>query len=220
MREVQWVVFDEIHYLRDKERGVVWEETLILLPEKVHYVFLSATIPNAPEFAGWIADLHHQPVHVVYTEFRPTPLQHFIYPQGGQGIHMVVDEKGAFREDSFQKALAVLAPDPNSLELGGGGADAGGKKRKKGSATGEADVLKIVKMIIERNYDPVILFGFARKEVEKMAETMAKLDLHNPDEKALVEQVPSYTTNTKATAGTHIHYPFSTNMGYESFFFF
>ena len=32
MREVAWVIFDEIHYMRDKERGVVWEETIILLP--------------------------------------------------------------------------------------------------------------------------------------------------------------------------------------------
>ena len=46
MREVAWVVFDEVHYMRDKS-GVVWEETIILLPDKVHYVFLSATIPNA-----------------------------------------------------------------------------------------------------------------------------------------------------------------------------
>jgi ATP-dependent RNA helicase DOB1 len=94
MREVAWVVFDEIHYMRDKERGVVWEETIILLPGKfiklhkgsnipyhcielpsilklcqcifkfladnVHYVFLSATIPNARQFAEWIAHLHKQ----------------------------------------------------------------------------------------------------------------------------------------------------------------
>ncbi|KHN75745.1 Superkiller viralicidic activity 2-like 2 [Toxocara canis] len=52
MREVGWVIFDEIHYMRDKERGVVWEETIILLPDNVHYVFLSATIPNARQFAG------------------------------------------------------------------------------------------------------------------------------------------------------------------------
>ncbi|KHJ79514.1 DEAD/DEAH box helicase, partial [Oesophagostomum dentatum] len=51
MREVGWVVFDEIHYMRDKERGVVWEETIILLPDNVHHVFLSATIPNARQFA-------------------------------------------------------------------------------------------------------------------------------------------------------------------------
>lgn len=42
------------------ERGVVWEETIILLPDNVHYVFLSATIPNATQFAEWIAYLHKQ----------------------------------------------------------------------------------------------------------------------------------------------------------------
>ncbi len=46
--------------MRDKERGVVWEETIILLPDNVHYVFLSATIPNARQFAEWIAHLHKQ----------------------------------------------------------------------------------------------------------------------------------------------------------------
>ena len=44
MREVGWVVFDEVHYMRDKERGVVWEETMILLPINVHYVFLSVRL--------------------------------------------------------------------------------------------------------------------------------------------------------------------------------
>lgn len=42
------------------ERGVVWEETIILLPDNVHYVFLSATIPNAKQFAEWICHLHKQ----------------------------------------------------------------------------------------------------------------------------------------------------------------
>lgn len=42
------------------ERGVVWEETIILLPDNVHYVFLSATIPNARQFAEWICHLHKQ----------------------------------------------------------------------------------------------------------------------------------------------------------------
>ena len=46
MREVKWVIFDEVHYMRDKERGVVWEETIIMLPSNVKYVFLSATIGN------------------------------------------------------------------------------------------------------------------------------------------------------------------------------
>jgi len=42
------------------ERGVVWEETIILLPDNVHFVFLSATIPNAAQFAEWICYLHKQ----------------------------------------------------------------------------------------------------------------------------------------------------------------
>lgn len=46
------------------ERGVVWEETIILLPDNVHYVFLSATIPNARQFAEWICHLHKQVSHV------------------------------------------------------------------------------------------------------------------------------------------------------------
>jgi ATP-dependent RNA helicase DOB1 len=108
MREVSWVIFDEIHYMRDKERGVVWEETIILLPPKVHHVFLSATIPNAMEFAEWICKLHRQPCHVVYTDYRPTPLQHYLFPSGGDGIFLVVDEKGQFREDNFQKAMGSL----------------------------------------------------------------------------------------------------------------
>jgi ATP-dependent RNA helicase DOB1 len=109
MREVQWVIFDEIHYMRDKARGVVWEETIILLPDKVRYVFLSATIPNAMQFAEWICKTHNQPCHVVYTDFRPTPLQNYLFPSGADGIHLVVDEKGVFREDNFQKAMGSLA---------------------------------------------------------------------------------------------------------------
>lgn len=54
------VVYDEIHYLRDKERGVVWEESIILMPKSVRFAFLSATIPNAAEFAQWIAKTHRQ----------------------------------------------------------------------------------------------------------------------------------------------------------------
>ena len=39
-----------------------------------------------------------QPCHVVYTDYRPTPLQHYIFPAGGDGIHMVVDEQVSLRK--------------------------------------------------------------------------------------------------------------------------
>ncbi|GJJ75974.1 ATP-dependent RNA helicase DOB1 [Entomortierella parvispora] len=192
MREVAWVIFDEIHYMRDKERGVVWEETIILLPPKCHYVFLSATIPNAMEFAEWICKNKEQPCHVVYTDFRPTPLQHYLFPQGGEGIHLVVDEKGQFREDNFQKALGALtdsqgpaADDPRSR---GGKKDA--KKGKKGASTnGPSDIYKIIKMILVKNYHPVIVFSFSKRECESLALQMSKLDFNDERESDMVNQV-------------------------------
>ncbi|KYR02109.1 DEAD/DEAH box helicase [Tieghemostelium lacteum] len=175
MREVAWVIFDEIHYLRDKERGVVWEETIILLPDSVKFVFLSATIPNAKEFAAWIAKIHSQPCHVVYTEYRPIPLQHYIFPSGGEGLHLVVDEKGVFREENFVKSLSNLAPS----EMG----------KKKGPMKGPSDCYKIVKMIMERSYQPVIVFSFSKKECEIYALQMSKLDFNNDEEKKAVETI-------------------------------
>ena len=184
MREVGWVIFDEIHYMRDKERGVVWEETIILLPDNVHYVFLSATIPNARQFAEWIAHLHKQPCHVVYTDFRPTPLQHYIFPAGGDGIHLVVDEHGQFREDNFTTAMAVLQ---NAGDAGKG--DQRGKKGGVKGGTEGSNIFKIVKMIMERSFAPVIVFSFSKKECEAYALQMAKLDFNTPEEKKLVDEV-------------------------------
>ena len=137
MREVAWVIFDEIHYMRDKERGVVWEETIILLPHTVRYVFLSATIPNAMQFTEWICKSHEQPCHVVYTDFRPTPLQHYLFPAGGEGIYLVVNEKGEFKEDNFSKAMGTLqekmGEDPADPQSGKGRK---GKSRKGGEKKG------------------------------------------------------------------------------------
>ena len=177
-----------------------------MLPDKVRYVFLSATIPNGTEFALWIAKLHKQPCSVVYTDFRPTPLQHYLFPAGGDGLHLVVDEKGNFREDNFQKCLAVLKADPSTSSGGGGGGGAGaseggegggdgkkggGSKKKKGGAkpTGSSDIFKIVKMIMERQYQPVIIFSFSKRECETHALTMSKLDFSDEDEKKVIEQI-------------------------------
>jgi ATP-dependent RNA helicase DOB1 len=192
MREVKWVIFDEIHYMRDRERGVVWEESIIMLPHKVRFVFLSATIPNAREFAEWVAKIHHQTCHVVYTDYRPTPLQHFIFPAGGDGVYLVVDEKGVFREDTFSKAMAALGS--SSLEDAVDDVvtkGAGKKSRMKGNKGkgGPADLFKIVRMVMERHYDPVIVFSFSKRECENNALAIAKLDFTTEDEKKLIEHV-------------------------------
>lgn len=185
--EVAWVIFDEVHYMRDRERGVVWEESIVMAPKNSHFVFLSATVPNAKEFADWVAKVHQQPCHIVYTDYRPTPLQHYIFPSGGDGLYLVVDDKGKFREDSFQKALNALVP-----------ANEGDKKRENGKwqkglvvgKSGEdSDIFKMVKMIIQRQYDPLICFSFSKRECEFLAMQMAKMDLNNDDEKVNIETI-------------------------------
>lgn len=185
MREVAWVIYDEVHYMRDKERGVVWEESIILLPHKVRFVFLSATIPNAEEFVGWVTKLHHQPCHVVYTDYRPVPLQHFVFPAQAEGLYLVVDEKGKFREDNFQKAMSTLqappeAGDDKSKKKKGGGKNSGNKN---------SDLFKIVRLIMDRELDPCIVFSFSKKDCETYALQMARLDFNSEEEKDLVEQV-------------------------------
>lgn len=190
MREVAWVIFDEVHYMRDKSRGVVWEETIILLPDKVRYVFLSATIPNAMEFAEWIVKIHAQPCHVVYTDFRPTPLQHYLFPAAGDGIHLVVDEKGTFREENFQKAMASISDstgdDPALAEKSKGKK---GQSWKGGNKDGTSDIYKIVKMIYMKRYNPVIVFSFSKRDCEALALKMSKLDFNTDEEREALTKI-------------------------------
>jgi len=198
MREVAWVIYDEVHYMRDKERGVVWEESIILLPHKVRFVFLSATIPNAKQFVDWIAKIHLQPCHVVYTNYRPTPLQHYVFAAGGDGLHLVVDEKGKFRETNFQKAMAALQGGKDmedAIADAVGNSGNGKRKRKRGGGGGgngrggNTDLHRIVKLVMERNLDPVIIFSFSKKDCEKYALELNREDYTDDVEKDLISQV-------------------------------
>lgn len=192
MREVAWVVFDEIHYMRDQNRGVVWEETIILLPDKVRYVFLSATIPNAMQFAEWVTKMHNQPCHVVYTDFRPTPLQHYFFPEGGDGIHLIVDENGTFRDQNFHKAMGQLAekkgddPADALAKRKGKGKD---KKTNKGGEQAKGDLFKIVRMIMVKGMNPVIVFSFSKRECESGALSLKNMSFNDDSEKEMVSKV-------------------------------
>jgi ATP-dependent RNA helicase DOB1 len=159
-------------------------------------VFLSATIPNAKQFVEWIAKIHHQPCHVVYTNYRPVPLQHYIFPKGGEGLHLVVDEKGKFRENNFQKAMSSLQGGNGvegaimeGMENSGGGR---GQKRKRGGGNGKGqnnDLHRIVKLVMTRNLNPVIVFSFSKKDCETFALELKKEDYTDEVEKDLISQV-------------------------------
>ena len=52
--ELACVIFDEVHYINDADRGQVWEQTILMLPKHIQMVMLSATIDNPAGFAEWI----------------------------------------------------------------------------------------------------------------------------------------------------------------------
>lgn len=110
-----------------------------MLPSNVKYIFLSATIGNPGQFAMWITKLRKQPCNVVYTDYRPVPLEHFLCPAGGEGMYLVVDDKGKFRNDNFDKAI---------LSLGEGGVSTIGMDKKKKNLNQGSDLSKIIKVII------------------------------------------------------------------------
>lgn len=189
VREVAWVIFDEVHYMRDKERGVVWEEAIILVPQSVHFVFLSATIPNAREFSEWIAHLKHSPCHTIYTPTRPVPLRHYIYPVGsGAGLHLVVDEKSNFLPSNFEKAMAEIMAAPAN-KPGSSGPVGRKKGRGQGGNTTRGDCYKVVEMIQEKNYHPVIVFSFSRRDCESFAMQLSKLDFNTEQERETVNVI-------------------------------
>lgn len=71
------VVFDECHYINNKERGKVWEQTLILLPPQVSLILLSATIDRPDLFASWVGNLRQRPISLIATKHRVVPLTHY-----------------------------------------------------------------------------------------------------------------------------------------------
>ncbi|GBG24974.1 DExH-box ATP-dependent RNA helicase DExH9 [Hondaea fermentalgiana] len=190
IREVAYAVFDEVHYMRDRERGVVWEEAILLLPHKVRFVFLSATIPNAQQFCDWISKTHFQPCHAVYTDYRPTPLQHYVYPASSTGVYLIVDEKGKFHVDTFEKAMSSMSSSNLEDAVDEASKSKEAKKRMMARRRDKmGDLLSIIQMIMQRNYDPAIVFSFSKKDCEKYAAQLSKLSLNTEDDKAMVRKV-------------------------------
>gem|GEM_PF-128940 len=75
---VSCVVFDEMHFIGDPERGPVWEEAIIHSPAHVIFVGLSATVSNADELRQWI-ERAHGPMGLVFHAERAVPLEHYYF---------------------------------------------------------------------------------------------------------------------------------------------
>ena len=73
------VIFDEIHYINDRDRGKVWEETIMMLPKHILLVMLSATMDKAEKFASWIEEVTQKEVWWAPTTQRVVPLTHYAF---------------------------------------------------------------------------------------------------------------------------------------------
>lgn len=102
IRDVEFVIFDEVHYVNDYERGVVWEEVIIMLPEHVSLILLSATVPNTYEFASWVGRTKQKDIYVISTPKRPVPLEHYLWAD--KNIHKIVDHEKKFIEKGWKDA--------------------------------------------------------------------------------------------------------------------
>jgi len=107
IRDVEFVIFDEVHYVNDLERGVVWEEVIIMLPEHITLILLSATVPNTYEFASWVGRTKKKDIYVISTPKRPVPLEHYLW--AGKEMHKIVDSEKRFIEKGWKTANDILS---------------------------------------------------------------------------------------------------------------
>lgn len=77
LTDVEAVVLDECHYMNDRQRGTVWEESIIYCPREIQLIALSATVANSEQLTDWLNQVHG-PTDLIYSDFRPVPLEfHF-----------------------------------------------------------------------------------------------------------------------------------------------
>ncbi|XP_012256914.2 helicase SKI2W [Athalia rosae] len=178
VRDLEYVIFDEVHYINNEDRGHVWEEVLILLPQNVSIVMLSATVPNTLEFADWVGRTKKRKVYVISTLKRPVPLQHYLYTGcGGKSKNdrfLIVDSDGKFKKDGWEKASAAKTantknPGERKYQLN--------PNQEKTLWIGFVDHLK------RENKLPVVAFTLSRNRCDKNADAMRSVDLTTATEK-------------------------------------
>ncbi|XP_015683105.1 helicase SKI2W [Protobothrops mucrosquamatus] len=145
LRDLEWVIFDEVHYINDSERGVVWEEVLIMLPDHVNIILLSATVPNTLEFADWIGRIKRKKIYVISTLKRPVPLEHYLYTGNSQKtqkeLFLLVDPRGTFLTKGYYDAVEA------KKERSSKHSQTFGAKQPMHAGTGPGQVLHMVDLL-------------------------------------------------------------------------
>jgi len=154
LANIYYVIFDEIHYLDDPERGTVWEESIILAPREIRFMCLSATVPNIKQLAYWMGTVRNTEFRIIEETHRPVPLKHFFFsPKFGlMGLNNI---KRKYRRNPLERKKFL---------------------RRKPSSR------RIVQYVTERGQLPVLYFCFNRRSCEYNAEQHSRLKLLSQDE--------------------------------------
>ena len=171
------VIFDEVHYINDPDRGHVWEETLMLLDPAIKLILLSATLSSPYGFAEWLGETKRVKVWLISTLWRAVPLEHCVI--GGSAVEqrVIYDSREHFHEPVYHSWLmersgTLLAHDKfkekvkDARRSGYEGAVAG-KVRVQAF---EHQVNALLSALEERGSLPVIFFVFSRVGCERLAE--------------------------------------------------
>ena len=168
---VEAVVLDECHYMNDRQRGTVWEESIIYCPPDIQLVALSATVANSDQLTDWIAQVHGA-TELIYSDFRPVPLQFsFCNPKG---LFPLLDESG-------KRISPRLKPKRSEYRPKGA--------NPRGAPRPEAPSLAfIVCQLAAKNMLPAIYFIFSRRGCDKAVTELGALSLVNEAETARLKQ--------------------------------
>ncbi|KAK1233069.1 Antiviral helicase ski2 [Marasmius sp. AFHP31] len=211
IRDVEFVIFDEVHYVNDAERGVVWEEVIIMLPDHVNIILLSATVPNSKEFAEWVGRTKKKDIYVISTAQRPVPLEHYLY--AGRDLFKIVDanrrflgqgykdaSEGLRRKQDKEREAAGLPPvqrggargaagrggRAGAPARGGRGGGAGPSSRTIHTGADKNLYVHLVVLLKKKNLLPVVVFTLSKKRCEENASTLTNQDLCTAVEKSEV----------------------------------
>ncbi len=159
-KNYSWVIFDEIHYIDDPERGTVWEESLMFLPDNMNFLGLSATLPNVDEFANWITGIRNRKVEVVTESKRPVPLK--FYFVSGRKVY-----------NNIESAVG------NERSQGNYGGGFGTIKKK---LPGDSAVINLILSLKKRDRLPAIYFTMNRKRTVSLATSLASINFLSSEE--------------------------------------
>ncbi|KCZ74107.1 hypothetical protein H311_04929, partial [Anncaliia algerae PRA109] len=102
--DCSYVIFDEVHYINDRERGYVWEESLIKY--KGNILCLSATIDNKKEFSDWLGRQRNKHCYVISTKERVIPLEYMIYYENkGYNLNGEINLKYFSEKEQFKHKI-------------------------------------------------------------------------------------------------------------------